>query len=78
MYLMSKGAYTCDICGFEEPWDAHDDVHGDMWECEVCGTNFCTDCFVKALGRPAFDRMTHECDKVMCAEHYKKLQMPRN
>ena len=48
---MSKDTYTCDTCGFEEKWDAHDDRRGDIWECEYCGAHFCTECFVKKLGR---------------------------
>ena len=49
MYSMVKDTYTCDTCGFEEKWDAHDDHRGDIWECECCGAHFCTDCFVKSL-----------------------------
>ena len=55
MYSMSKDTYTCDTCGFEEKWDAHDDRRGDIWECEYCGAHFCTECFVKKLGREHFD-----------------------
>ena len=32
MYLMGSDEYECDICGFREKWDAHDDHRGDMWE----------------------------------------------
>ena len=34
MYLMGRDEYECDICGFREKWDAHDDHRGYMWECE--------------------------------------------
>ena len=37
MYLMGSDEYECDICGFREKWDAHDDHRGDLWECERCG-----------------------------------------
>ena len=30
MYLMGSDEYECDICGFHEKRDAHDDHHGDM------------------------------------------------
>ena len=40
MYLMGRDEYECDICGFREKWDAHDDHRGDMWECERCGKHF--------------------------------------
>lgn len=40
MYLMGSDEYECDICGFREKWDAHDDHRGDMWECERCGKHY--------------------------------------
>lgn len=72
MYNMSKSTYSCDVCGFEGEWDAHDDIHGDIWECECCGTHFCTDCFVKEVGREAFDRMMRESDRVLCVKHFQE------
>lgn len=71
-YNMSKDTYTCDTCGFEEKWDAHDDHRGDIWECEYCGEHFCTACFVKECGREAFDRMLRETDFIVCPKHYKE------
>lgn len=72
MYSMSKDTYSCDTCGFEEKWDAHDDRRGDIWECEYCGAHFCTECFVKKLGREHFDMMLKETDYVVCASGYEK------
>lgn len=72
MYSMERDVYTCDTCGFEEKWDAHDDHRGDMWECECCGTHFCTGCFVEKLGRESFDKMLREADYIVCAPCYKK------
>jgi len=75
MYSMSKDTYTCDECGFEDKWDAHDahaDYHGGIWECEYCGEHFCATCFIKAAGREAFDRMLQETDTVLCAKHYEE------
>lgn len=40
MYNMSSDTYTCDICGFEMPWDKTDDRRGEMWGCEKCGKTF--------------------------------------
>ena len=63
---MSRNTYVCDTCGFEGAWDAHDDVHGDLWECESCDSHFCTACFEKKHGRSEFDKMMHESDRVLC------------
>ena len=75
MYNMEADTYTCDICGFEEAWDAHNDHRGDMWECEDCGTHFCTACFVKAHGQEEFDRMLRETDGVYCPSCYGKFMI---
>lgn len=68
MYLMGRDEYECDICGFREKWDAHDDHRGDMWECERCGKHFCTNCFKKACGEEDFRKMLSETDNVLCPE----------
>lgn len=44
MAYIREGFYICDICGFEMAWNTHDDVHGIIWNCEVC----CPDCWEKA------------------------------
>ena len=72
MYRMSKDTYNCDICGVEVKWDGHDEKKGTIWECERCGTHFCTDCFVKAEGQEAFDWMMKDSPRVLCPECYKK------
>lgn len=66
MYLMGRDEYECDICGFREKWDAHDDHRGDMWECERCRKHFCTNCFKKACGEEDFRKMLSETDNVLC------------
>lgn len=71
MYLMGSDEYECDICGFREKWDAHDDHRGDMWECERCGKHFCTNCFKKACGEEDFRKMLSETDNVLCPECWK-------
>ena len=69
---MNSDLYECDICGFREKWDAHDDRRGDMWGCESCGKDFCTACFVKRHGRASFDKMLSESDFVLCPDCYEK------
>lgn len=66
MYKIDTDTYVCDYCGVEFVWNVHNEDHGDVWECEDCGRHFCTNCFVSALGRDAFDTMTRESDKVLC------------
>lgn len=68
MYLMGSDEYECDLCGFREKWDAHDDRRGDLWECERCGKHFCTNCFKKACGEESFRKMLSETDNVLCPE----------
>lgn len=72
MYSMGKDTYACDTCGLEQKWDAYDERRGTMWECEHCGTHFCTECFVEKLGRECFDEMMKESNLVLCAECYNK------
>ena len=72
VYLMGEDAYVCDCCGVEIPRDGADNRHGDMWECEICGMNFCTKCFVDRLGRSAFDEMIRGRDKVLCCKCFEK------
>ena len=31
MGYINEDLYSCDSCGFEEAWDATDDIHGDLW-----------------------------------------------
>lgn len=51
MYNITTDTYTCDICGYENKWDSHDEVHGELWGCESCGTTFCSKCFIEELGQ---------------------------
>lgn len=68
MYLMGSDEYECDICGFREKWNAHDDHRGDMWECERCGKHFCTACFVAKAGKEEWRKMLSETDNVFCPD----------
>ena len=65
-YNMTSDVYDCDFCGVEIPWDGSDDVHGEIWECEVCGHTFCSKCFIDRYGRDSFTRMLQDFDKVLC------------
>lgn len=51
MYHEKSDTYSCDICGFEMGWEDHDDEHGELWGCELCGATFCTKCYVERHGR---------------------------
>ena len=75
MYLMSENMYECDICGLREKVGAHDDHRGDIWECENCMKDFCTDCFMKRLGSDAFHRMLGNTDFVVCPDCFEKNAM---
>ena len=72
MYNMGSDTYSGDIWGFEMGWDEHDDVHGEMWGCEKCGSSFCTACFIKAKGVEAYNHMMQGCNLIMCPECYSK------
>ena len=70
MYLMSVARYECDIYGFSEAWDAHDERNRDLWECESCMKHFCTKCFIDKFGRLAFEKMLTDSERVSCPECY--------
>ncbi len=71
MYSMKRDTYTCDLCDFEMKWDGTDESHGEMWECEKCGTNFCSKCFEDIHGKAGFKKMVSNCNFVLCPECYK-------
>lgn len=64
--------YSCDFCGFTEKWDETDDVHGDMWSCEKCGTIICSKCMIEAIGEREYLSMMQEGDCVLCPDCVKK------
>lgn len=72
MYNMSSDTYTCDICGFEMPWDKTDDRRGEMWGCEKCGKTFCSKCFIDKLGKDVYWDMMKNHDLVLCPECYER------
>ena len=74
MYNKTTDTYTCDICGYENKWDSHDEVHGELWSCESCGTTFCSKCFIEELGWDAYHKMMQSDDLVSCPDCYKIMR----
>jgi ribosomal protein L37AE/L43A len=70
MYSMATNTYFCDYCEIEMELDQTSDSNGDMWECEICGTTFCTKCFLTRKGNAAFRNMMQESDKILCPDCY--------
>lgn len=70
MYNCTDDTYTCDICGFCQKWDTTDDIHGDMWGCEVCGNTFCSKCLVEAIGYKKYMEMMQGSDLIKCPQCY--------
>lgn len=73
-YNMNKDAYSCDFCDFEMGWGSTNNVHGNMWECEVCGHHFCSKCFVDRFGQKDFDQMVREEDRLHCPDCWQKIK----
>ena len=71
-YKMSTDMYECDYCGFEMPWDDSDNAYGTMWECEKCGTTFCSKCFQDKFGQKQYMDMMQNSDLVLCPDCYEK------
>lgn len=71
-YNDEKGTYSCDICGFENEWEASDEVQGELWSCEKCGHIFCTKCFVDKFGRKEYMEMINNADQVYCPDCWEK------
>nr|DAQ37480.1 MAG TPA: RimK-related lysine biosynthesis protein, Probable-dependent amine/thiol ligase family Amino-group [Caudoviricetes sp.] len=64
--------HQCDFCGFEEKWDATDEIHGDMFGCEKCGKTFCAKCFKDEFGESEYYRMMQTYDFICCPDCYRK------
>ena len=74
MYLMALNEYECDLCGFHESWGAYDDRLRYIWECERCGTHFCTSCFAKAIDYASFRKMLTEHGQIHCPNCWRKCE----
>lgn len=64
--------YTCSICGFTQGWEDTDDVHGDLWSCEMCGVTFCRKCSIEAIGQKGYTEMMQGGGYILCPECYRK------
>ena len=42
--LLNNGEYECDWCGAIEDEDT-----GNLWQCEICGKDFCEKCSTQSL-----------------------------
>lgn len=69
-YINNTARYSCDVCGFEMDWDGSDEVHGEMWGCERCGTTFCSKCFQDKFGQKQYMDMMQNSDLVLCPDCY--------
>lgn len=69
----SDDTYTCDICGFTEKWNESDEIHGDMWSCEKCGSTFCGKCLRDAIDMKEYMEMMQGGDLILCPKCYQKI-----
>lgn len=76
-YRSSTDTYSCDICGFENKWDAYDDEHGDLWGCEKCGNTFCSKCFIDRFGRKEYMDMMQNCNQIYCPSCWEEQRKER-
>ena len=72
MYYMDTQLYECDFCGFTGQLDAHDDIHGTLWECERCGRTFCSACFERRFNVVAMSRNLMD-QKLLCPNCYENF-----
>jgi hypothetical protein len=66
--------YVCGFCGWEGKWDLRDEIHGDLWGCEMCGRVFCSKCFVDRLGTDAYWNMMQSGGYILCPDCEEKLR----
>ena len=66
--------YTCVICGFSEGWEETDDIHGDMWSCEICGDIFCSKCLIDAIGARKYWEMMQSGEYIICPECFRRVE----
>lgn len=66
--------YACVLCGFRERWDETDEVHGDMWSCEVCGKVFCSKCLREAIGTSKYYEMMQSGEYIRCPDCFEKAE----
>lgn len=57
--------YCCDYCYEEISWEAGHETKGNVWGCEKCGGNFCSECFMKEA-KQSYPPGTEIYDLVLC------------
>lgn len=62
----------CNVCGTIIDWEGIDDEKGTIWECEICGRDFCVSCFSKAFSRETFDKMFNDGDLIKCPSCFRE------
>ena len=72
MAYINEDLYACDFCGVEIKWDGKDDVHGEIWGCEECGSTFCSKCLKDAVGESGYWKIIREYDRILCPTCAKK------
>lgn len=72
--VTSGNIYTCELCGFWGDWEETDDIHGDMWGCEVCGKVFCSKCFKDTHGEKKYYEMMQSGEYIRCPECFEKAE----
>lgn len=65
-YHIETDIHTCAVCGSALSWDAADDVHGTVWNCEECGRDFCSKCFIDKFGCTEYEEMIRNSNLVYC------------
>lgn len=78
MAYVNEKLYACDFCGVEIEWDKTDEIHGDMWGCEECGSTFCSKCLKDAVGETVYWQILRDNDKILCPNCAKKLFKEEN
>ena len=66
--------YVCDFCGWEGKWDLRDEIHGELWGCEMCERVFCSKCFMDRFGSDAYWNMMQSGGYILCPDCEEKLR----
>ena len=61
MQVTDIEAYSCYSCKTVIEWESSHPTNGLIWECEICGKNFCSKCLEETVGRSMC-----EDDDVIC------------
>lgn len=67
-YREETDKYNCDFCGVALGWEEHTETHGEIWSCEVCGKNFCSQCLRNAIGPENYMALMQSGELVKCPD----------